>query len=343
MTTLSRRLGWTLVALSLLIHVVTVYAYSRQPDQLAAFTVMPIWLWGGIGLFLSVVAFYFLRASLSLILTGVWAVTLLVGADEARVLAHFGKEPPLPGPAEFFKNQRVIRVLTLNCATFSYGNPAPDIAAWQPDIVLLQDAFPHQVRQVADALYGGGGDYRAQMTNGIVTRWEIKEEVRPVAGRNQQVTGRNQQVTIRHPGGAEMVVVNVHLRTAATDLRLWDKSAWVAHKNNRVLRQQELAVTLQILEDTVPFPNIPVIFGGDFNAPATDLVHRQLTPDFNDAFASAGTGWGNTYQRRFPILRIDHLYATRHFTPLRSRVVTTRNSDHRMVIADFLPGPSVAP
>ena len=153
----------------------------------------------------------------------------------------------------------------------------------------------------------------------------------------------NQQVTIRHPGGAEMVVVNVHLRTAATDLRLWDKSAWVAHKNNRVLRQQELAVTLQILEDTVPFPNIPVIFGGDFNAPATDLVHRQLTPDFNDAFASAGTGWGNTYQRRFPILRIDPLYATRHFTPLRSRVVTTRNSDHRMVIADFLPGPSVAP
>ena len=106
MTTISRRLGWTLVALSLLIHVVTVYAYSRQPDQLAAFTVMPIWLWGGIGLFLSVVAFYFLRASLSLILTGVWAVTLLVGADEARVLAHFGKEPPLPGPAEFFKTAR---------------------------------------------------------------------------------------------------------------------------------------------------------------------------------------------------------------------------------------------
>ncbi len=37
-----------------------------------------------------------------------------------------------------------------------------------------------------------------------------------------------------------------------------------------------------------------------------------------------------------PALRIDHLYATRHFTPVRCRAVTTRHSDHRMVVADFL-------
>ena len=55
-----------------------------------------------------------------------------------------------------------------------------------------------------------------------------------------------------------------------------------------------------------------------------------------DAFASVGTGWGDTFQRRFPILRIDHIYATRHFTPVRSLTVTTRTSDHRMVVADFL-------
>lgn len=324
-----RRLGWILVGTSLLLHIFTVYCFAQQPDRFAAFTVMPIWLWGGIGLFLSTVAFYFLRASLSLIMTAVWAVTLLVGADESRVLANFGKSAPLPGHAAYYEGKPVLRVLTLNCALFTYGNPAQEIAAWQPDIVLLQDVFPQQVRQIADALYGGHGDYRAHDTNGIVTRWRIQREVRnPVQ--------RDHQVTVLMPNGAAIEVVNVHLRTAATDLRLWNRSAWASHRSNRILRRKELFLTQQILEQTTNFPNTPTLFGGDFNSPASDVVHRQLTRDFVDAFATAGTGWGDTYQRRFPILRIDHIYATRHFTPVRCHTVTTRNSDHRMVIADLL-------
>ncbi len=329
MTPVSRRIGWILVGASLLLHIFTVYCFSRQPDRFAAFTVMPIWLWGGFGLILSSMAYYFLRASLSLVMTAVWAVTLLVGADEARVLANFGKSPPLSGPAVPHEGKAVIRVITLNSAFFTYGNPAQDLAAWHPDIVLLQDIHPHQVRQIADVLYGGHGDYRAHQTNGIVTRWKITQEVR---NPNQ----RDELATLLHPSGTKIEIVNVHLATAATDLCLWRKSAWVSHRNNRVVRQKELALTQQVLEQTTQFPNSPTIFGGDFNAPASDIVHRQLARDFVDAFATAGTGWGNTFHRRFPILRIDHLYATRHFTPVRSRVVTTRNSDHRMVVADFV-------
>ena len=197
---------------SLLLHIFTVYCYARQPDRFAAFTVMPIWLWGGIGLLFSSAAFYFLRASLSLIMTAVWAVTLLVGADEARVLANSGKSPPLAGPAERFEGQPVIRVVTLNCAFFNYGNPARDLAAWHPDIVLLQDILPHQVGQVADVLYNGHGDYRTHQTNGIVTRWKIQREIRNPAQRDQQAT-------ILLPSGLEIEAVNVHLATAATDLR----------------------------------------------------------------------------------------------------------------------------
>lgn len=329
MSSLSRRLGWTLVGISLLLHIFTVYCFARQPDRFAAFTVMPIWLWGGIGLLLSSTAFYFLRASLSLVMTGVWAVTLLVGADEARVLANFGKSPPLPSLAEPHEGNPVIRVITLNSAFFTFGNPAADLAAWQPDIVLLQDLLPHQVRQIADTLYGGRGDYRVHQSNGVITRWKIQREVRNPAQRDQQVS-------VHLPSGIEIEVVNVHLATAATDLRLWRKSAWSLHRRNRAIRQKELSLTQQILEQTTAFPNTPTLLGGDFNSPASDIVHRQLARDFVDAFATAGTGWGDTFQRRFPVLRIDHIYATRHFTPVRCRAVTTRNSDHRMVVADFL-------
>ncbi len=326
---LRRRLGWTLVGASLLLHLFTVYCFAQQPDRFAAFTVVPIWLWGGFGLLLAMVAFVFLRASLSLVMTAVWAVTLLVGSDEARVLANFGKAAPLHGKAETHQGKQVLRVVTLNCAFFTYGNPANDIAKWQPDVVLLQDIAAHQVRQVADVLYGGHGDYRAHQTNGIVTRWKIQREIR-------NPSQRDHQVTISTPTGATFEIVNVHLRTAATDLRLWSPSAWQAHRDNRILRTQELNFTQQVLAQTTDFPNTPTLFGGDFNAPATDVVHRQLTRDFVDAFAASGSGWGNTYQRRLPILRIDQIYATRHFTPIRSRAVSTRDSDHRMVIADFL-------
>lgn len=329
MSTLRRRLGWTLVGLSLALHLFTVFCFARQPDRFAAFTVLPIWVWGGFGLLFCSAAYYFLRAPLSLILTGVWAVTLLVGADEARVLANFGKSPPRPGPATLHDGNPVLRVITLNCSSFAFGDPSKDLAAWEPDIVLLQEAMPHQVRQIADVLHGGRGDYRSHTTNGIVTRWKIQREVRNPAQRDQQVT-----VTL--PNGSSLEVVNVHLSTAATNLRFWDRTTWTTHRANRALRRKELTLTQQILEQTTNFPNIPTIFGGDFNSPASDIVHRLLDRDFEDAFAVAGTGWGNTFQRRLPVLRIDHLYATRHLTPVRCHTVTTRHSDHRMVVADFL-------
>ena len=330
MPALRRHTGWTLVGLSLALHVFTVLCFSRQPDRFAAFTVLPIWTWGGLGLLLSVLAFYFLRAPLSLVMTGVWAVTLFVGADEARILSNLGKSPPEPGPAGSYEGSRVIRVVTMNCAIFGFGNPSTDIARWDPDIVLLQDCYPHQVREVADVLYGGHGDYRAHGgTNGVVTRWEIRREVRNPANRDQQVT-------VSLPDGSEIEVVNVHLASAATNLRFWKQSTWAEHRANRSLRRGQLSLAQQILEQTTNFPHTPTLLGGDFNSPASDIVHRQLARDFVDAFATAGTGWGNTYHRRFPILRIDLIYATRHFVPVRSRVIETRNSNHRMVVADFL-------
>jgi endonuclease/exonuclease/phosphatase (EEP) superfamily protein YafD len=322
-----------LVGLSLLLHLVTVYCYSRQPDRFAAFTVLPIWVWGGIGLACSVVAFYFLRASLSLVMTAVWSITLLVGADEARVLAHFGRSAPQPGPAAPHQGQPVIRVVSINCAMMQFGDPAPDIAKWKPDIVLAQDLYPHQVRQFADALYGGRGDYRAHVTRdgglGILTRWKIRREVR-------NPTLRSQQLTIEMPDERTLEVVNVHLQTAATDLRFWKRDAWREHRINRAVRHNEMATVRQVLEQTTRFPQTPTVLGGDFNASATDPVHRQLIRDFTDSFAAAGSGWGNTFQRRFPILRIDHIYTTRHFTPVRCAAAVTRHSDHRMVVADFI-------
>jgi len=324
-----RAIGWSLVGGSLLMHALTIWCYASQPDSLAAFTVLPFWFWGGIGLLLSVLAFCFLRAPLSLIVTAVWAVTMSVAMDEARVLSNFAHPPIAPERRAAPDGDFPIRIATINCATFGFGDPTEDLEKWDPDIVLIQQSFPYQTKMISDALYGGNGDYRAYMTNGIATRFEIRREVR-------NPTMRNQQVTVRLPDGREIEVVNVHLATAATDMRLWSSGSRELHRKNRDLRRKELSIVLQVLEKTSNFPSTPTIFGGDFNAGATDIVHRQLVRDFEDAFSEVGRGWGDTFHRRFPILRIDHIYATRQFQPLSCGTVVTKKTDHRMVIADYL-------
>lgn len=333
-TTFTRRTGWVLVGLSLVLHAVTVFAFARQPDRLAAFTVMPIWFWGGLGLVCSSVAFYFLRAPLSLVVTGVWALTLLLGADEARIIANLGTEPPQPGAAAMVDGRRPIRVITLNTAFSRFGDPAGDLDRWEPDIVLLQETHLGRVKAIADRLFEGRGHFRCFAENGVVSRWRITREVRnPDPGYHFF----HHNVTIEHPDSGPIEVVNLHLSSAATDLQLWQRECWREHRANRSKRRLEVAVALNILEQTTDFPGTrPVILGGDFNAPPTDPIQLQLERDFQDAFLEAGTGWGDTFQRRIPILRLDQIHVSRHFTPVRCRAVTTRHSDHRMVVADLL-------
>lgn len=330
----SRRAGWTLVGLSLALHLLTVFAFARQPASLAAYTVVPIWVWGSLGLALSCAAFYFLRAPLSLVLTGVWALTILLGADEARIIASIGREAPAPGAPAEIDGVRPIRVVTLNAAEFRFGNPAADLARWNPDIVLIQEASAPQLKSISEKLFGPQGDYRNFALNGIATRWRITREVR---NPDPRFSYFNHNVTIELPDQRRIEVANIHLSSAATDLRLWDPDCWRTHRRHREERGVELSVALSVLEQTSSFPGEQaVILGGDFNAPPGDPTQGLLRRDFVDVFSEAGTGWGNTYQRRIPVFRLDRIHATRHFTPVRCRAVTTRRSDHRMVVADLL-------
>ena len=244
------------------------------------------------------------------------------------MLGHFWMAAPRPGPAIPHEGKPVMRVITMNCALFEHGNPIPDLAVWAPDIVLLQDVYPAQVGMLASALYGGHGDSCSHDTNGIITRWKIQREV-------PHPTLRDQQVTICLPDTTAVEVVNVHLVSAATDLRFWRRVTWRDHRINLALRLDELSIVQQILGRTTSFPNTPTLFGGDFNSPATDVVDDLVQArGLIDAFAAAGTGWGDTYHCQLPVLRIDRLYATRHFTPVRSIAVPI-HSDHRMVVTDF--------
>ncbi|MGJ8694774.1 MAG: endonuclease/exonuclease/phosphatase family protein [Verrucomicrobiaceae bacterium] len=312
------------------LHLFTVILYVRLPDRFAAYTVFPIWVWGIIGILLSAIAFVSFRGRMSLVVTVIWAFTVLVFADESKSLGRLAQPELKRGKPEPHARGRVLRVATLNCA--KRKDPREAVADFHPDIIFLQE-IPHtyRLKKLIDELYDGHGDYRYNATKAcaVVVNGKIEFEV-PVPNY------RGQALTAKLASGESIQLLNVHLQGAATNLRLWDRHAWQTHRTNRERRQMEMAYFMELLRQKTPYPGIPTLIGGDFNAPANDAVYKLLGNDFTDAFSEVGTGWGNTFHRSLPLLRIDHLFSSKMLVPIRAKAVRLEGSDHRMVIADYV-------
>lgn len=80
----------------------------------------------------------------------------------------------------------------------------------------------------------------------------------------------------------------------------------------------------------------PRLVAGDFNTPPRARIYRQLASVATDSFGAAGCGWGFTYHRRHPMIRIDYIWCTEGATPIRSFAVDGGASDHRLVVTDVL-------
>ncbi len=323
-------LPMALLGLSLLLHLFTLILYIRLPAPFAAFTVFPIWLWGSFGLFLAAFSFIFYRARFSLTLVLVWTFTILTLSDEARSLGRIGIEPLTHSAPEPHAGSQVLRVITYNCARSA--NPVEAIRGFKPDIIFLQEV-PHNylLKQLIDQLFNGAGDYRFAPSKGcaIIVRGTLMNEIKIPKYRSQILLAEL-------PNGRSVQLLNLHLQPAATNLRFFDRKCWQEHSENRRLRQIELFYALGILKQQSSFPRVPTLVAGDFNAPANDVVYRILEPEFINAFSEVGTGWANTYHRALPLLRIDHIYGSDKLVPVRARAFKGGNSDHRLLVADFV-------
>jgi len=98
-----------------------------------------------------------------------------------------------------------------------------------------------------------------------------------------------------------------------------------------IRRSNQTKTVLEALEDS-PYP---VIILGDFNDTPQSFTYETLKKGRKDAFIEKGNGWGATYLKPFPIMRIDYILHDEELTCTSYKCVSDIKSDHALLEASF--------
>lgn len=335
---LGKSIGYLLLFSAFAMHATVVVLFHFRWDKLAMVTVFPVWLYAIAAIGFLVVARFFIKTRWIPAIAAVWLITLPFLADEATGLKNMalGYRPMIYTEASDI-SPNALRIITINS---KYGGPqqAADIAAWNPDIVLMQESPPHHsVRQLGQQLFGKDSVMQIHRHCTILARGKSLRMVpMPRTARRLAPRGIVTQLTL--PDGRVLNLVNVHLDSATVKLSAWSPETWRDHANNRRRRRESLRFIMahQALLPDAQQRYVPTIVAGDFNAPAGDASTRMLHDDYLDAYTVCGVGWGNTFPSGLPIHRIDQIWLDRRLSPLGLSAEKVSNTDHHMVVCDFI-------
>jgi endonuclease/exonuclease/phosphatase family metal-dependent hydrolase len=98
-----------------------------------------------------------------------------------------------------------------------------------------------------------------------------------------------------------------------------------------LLRSEQTKTILNAIQDS-PYP---VMIVGDFNDTPQSYTYQQLKKGRKDAFIERGNGWGATYLKPFPLLRIDYVLHDPELACTSYECIFTVPSDHALVSTSF--------
>lgn len=304
--------------------------YGARPDACAAVTVFPAWVWPIPGLILAAIGWGKPTRLAASVVVLAWVAFLMAVADEPRSLLRAIPRPWAPSMPEGLS----LRVVSLNCNVGDV-KAAEEVIAYRPDLVLLQESPNRaEVERLAHRLFGDEAGFVHGVDASLIARGPIVAIDLPSASRGFFV-----EACVRLSNGREIAVLSTRLRPAVFRLDLWSPECWAEQAEDRRARREQVRAVARRVADS----KIPVIVGGDFNAPQGDGAFGPLRPKLRDAFDEAGEGWGNTILNDIPALRIDQVWASREFQARRVVARKTRHSDHRMVVCDLILRASPSP
>lgn len=322
---LLRQVRAVLLGLSLLLLILIVFLYWRQPDLFAIITIWPRWVWLGPGIVLALAGWSRARKRTANLLLILWLLYLLFFLEEPHSLVRFGPWPS-PGWQAARARGQAFRLVSLNCA--GSARAVAEVKQYHPDVLLLQESpNKERVQALAREIFGPDHGVVWSRDASILLRGSII----PAHTTRPEFFLRARALLA---AGPEVEVVSTHLLSNIYDFELWSGEAWIRHTQRRRQHRTQMQEIVGQLA-TIP-PTAPLIVGGDFNSPPGDAVFRLLRPRLRDAFGQAGCGWGNTVLNNMPVTRIDQVWINGR---LRADAVVTRRtqySDHRLVVCDLM-------
>jgi vancomycin resistance protein VanJ len=120
-----------------------------------------------------------------------------------------------------------------------------------------------------------------------------------------------------HRDGGDLELFNTHLTVVRP--RTWF---------GRMIEQRHQVA--QVLEH-LKAADCPVLIGGDFNFPPHCTLYREIAAVCPSVRSAVGFGFGYTFPSFFPLVAIDHFFASPSVRFLDFQVVPALLSDHRPV------------
>ena len=114
---------------------------------------------------------------------------------------------------------------------------------------------------------------------------------------------------------------------------------WTPETSNSIYGKSKYLAEMEVWRGMGEGLNVaivnPVIILGDFNDTPQSYTYQQLLKGRRDAFIEQGSGWGATYQKPLPFLRIDYILHDEELICTHYQSSSSIKSDHSLVEASF--------
>ena len=295
-----------------------------QSDWLAPAILVPTWCWLFPGLSLALFGFLRNQKRLFVAALAIWSVFGFLFVEEVRSLTRTWTMSAADWQT-VRETGRGLRVVSFNC-NVGQTRSVEEVAAWQPDIVLLQESpGSEQLGKLTASLFGQDGNFLCGGDVSILTHGKIRSTF-------ADPKSHFVHAEIELPSGVLVDVVSVRLAPPVPRVDFWMPSFWGDHRNKRIEHRKQIAELMRHVQGIPKTHHL--IVGGDFNAPPIDDSLSALRQRLSDSFLSAGHGWGATGTNEYPLFRVDQIWMSNN---LQGEAVTahkTHHSDHRMVVCD---------
>lgn len=300
-----------------------------------------------------------------------WILMLLtlviIGIGYPVVLATY-RFSGVTGP-EVKSSPGVFRMMTYNVHNFSpFGGHEDPLAvksemlkvimAENPDIIAIQEYFSRYegVLDITDSLkeilhtkyfYLEPSFKTADQATGlaIFSKYPIKGQGDIIFDANN---GGNSGIYVDVEANNKRVrIYNVHLQSISFDPQDYAYLDKVKKRMDPELKQSKRILSMlhtafvkrsnqvDILKAHMKGCKTPYLIAGDFNDTPASYSVTQLTKNLDRSFEEKGSGFGRTYNGKFPNFQIDYIAVTKDIRVLNHKVINAKLSDHFPVRSDL--------